>query len=85
MGSDFLTFPPAPAHAARERREKVSRNRKFSGLAPDALLVAVSLGAFPAFVLVHLETTLFLEITHDLEWCVVFENEARLSFFADRL
>lgn len=39
-----------------------------SGLAPDTLLVAVRLGAFPAFVLVHLKTTFFLEIAHDCEW-----------------
>lgn len=37
-------------------------------LTPDTLLVAVRLGAFPAFMFVHLETTFFLQIAHNFWW-----------------
>lgn len=54
------------------RRRENTRNRRKKGekpetsdLAPDTLLMAVSLGAFPAFMLVHLKTTFFLEIAHN--------------------
>jgi hypothetical protein len=37
-------------------------------LLPRALLVAVRLKAFPAFVLRHLEAALLLEISHGESW-----------------
>lgn len=61
-GKPFLPAPRKHAGTPEKRCKP-----KF-GLAPDTLLVAVRLGAFPAFMFVHLKTTFFLEIAHDCEW-----------------
>lgn len=48
-----------------------SNNADFVGLTPETLLVAVRLGAFPAFMFVHFQTTFFLEISHFVGWFVI--------------
>jgi hypothetical protein len=45
---------------------RVSNGQKL--LLPSALLVAVRLEAFPAFVLRHLEAALLLKISHGESW-----------------
>ena len=80
MNCLFLRLP----RAWRGNAGKRSRDRELPGLAPDALLVAVGLGAFPAFVLVHLETTLFLEIAHNSDGMLCLKMKGDYLFSRER-
>lgn len=53
-----------------------SSNADSIGLTPKTLLMAVRLRAFPAFMLVHLQTTFFLEISHFVGWFVIKKIKA---------
>jgi hypothetical protein len=61
-GGISLIDPPSPVASADDASDSEA------SLLPRALLVAIRLQALPALVLVHLQPTLLLEITHECSW-----------------